>query len=222
MKNLALVAGFSLVVDPRWSVDADLKFAKDHIGGNSNNFSYRTFEFQGRRLFLDDLIGDFVSLSAGISGKVASTSELSDLLQIEPSKLSTSLHITVGKEFLSSKNGFLHLYAVGLVGAGQAASSWVKGALHAEYVIGSEDQDNQKISIYLCNGKGLGTKHLKLDSNRPYAHSNWRYIDVGISYAYSLYGYGTLGASISKRIEARSCPRKAISAAITLTIPFAL
>lgn len=109
LKSDALIAGFSLVVDPRWSIDTDFKFAKDHNGRRGSSFSYRAFELQARRLFLDDLIGDPISLSAGISGKVASQPELRDLLQIEPSKLSTSLHITLGKEFFSSKNGFTPL-----------------------------------------------------------------------------------------------------------------
>lgn len=67
--------GLDFSPSPEWSLDTDLQFADT----TQQSFNFRTAAIQARYLWLDDIVGDRVSLTTGANIRITNTSSLKDV-----------------------------------------------------------------------------------------------------------------------------------------------
>ncbi|MBI3900654.1 MAG: hypothetical protein HY324_00725, partial [Chlamydiia bacterium] len=103
---------FSL--SPVWSVDADVQFADT----TAVPFNFRTAAVQGRYLWLDDIVGDPISLATGVSTRVTSSEGLKDISCPSFANVDIEVNLAFGKEFVSGYTWRYRAWGYGAVGHG--------------------------------------------------------------------------------------------------------
>ncbi|HLB52085.1 MAG TPA: hypothetical protein VJK48_00030 [Chlamydiales bacterium] len=202
---------FSL--SPEWSVDADLQFADT----TAVPFSFRTAAVQGRYLWLDDIIGDPISLSTGASARFTSSKGLSDISCPSFANLDLEVNVALGKEFISGYTWRYRTWAYGAIGQGNRGSPWVKGIVAFEM----NCRDLHKWALYTegTNAYGRHT-HINVERFYGYAKIREKLIDVGARYGYRMGVWGTLRFDYLYRVLAKSAPQNVNTVMVSWLLPF--
>jgi len=200
---------------PEWSVDSEIQFADT----TQQNFNFRSFAAQARYLWLDDIIGDRISLATGLSARFTNTDSLHDVSCPYHANCDIELNLAFGKEFDASEYWAWRFWGYGAVGHANKGSPWVRGifALEANY----DDQHKFGVLAEGINGYG-GHTTVHTDRFDGYAKIRQKAIDVGVRYGYRLGVYGTLRFSYMRRVLAKSCPEQVNAFIFSYLLPFSL
>lgn len=198
-----------------WSIDFDLQFADT----TKMPFNFRTAAIQGRYLWLDDIIGDPISLSTGASARVTGTSSLKDVSCPSHGNLDLEIHCALGKEFTAGYHWRYRLWGFGAVGHANRGSPWVRGIVSFEI----NQSDEHKWALYASGINGYG-RHLHIDVNHffGYAKIREKVIDVGARYGYRMGVWGTVRFDYLHRVLAKSAPQRVNTAVVSWLLPFSI
>ncbi|MBX7066014.1 MAG: hypothetical protein K1X28_02170 [Parachlamydiales bacterium] len=200
---------------PEWSVDTELQIADT----TKQNFNFRSLAAQARYLWLDDIIGDRVSLATGASIRFTNTDSLRDVSCPSHANFDFELNFAFGKEFDISECWAWRFWGYGAVGQANRGSPWVRGilALEANY------DDRHKFGVLADGANGYG-RHTTvfIDDFDGYAKIRYKAIDVGVRYGYRLGVYGTLRFSYMRRVLAKSYPEQVNAFIFSYLLPFSL
>ena len=205
--------GLDFSPSPIWSVDFDIQLADT----TKTPFSFRTIAAQGRYLWMDDIIGDPISLVTGVSGRFTTSKNLKDISCPSHGNVDIELNVSLGKEFEASNNWLFRTWFYGALGHANRGSPWVRGILSLETNI----DDSHKIALFAEGINGYG-RHARVDINRFYGYAKVREkaVDVGIRYGYTIGVWGTLRAEYSRRVLAKSAPQYVNFYSVSYLLPF--
>jgi hypothetical protein len=207
--------GLDFSVSPHWSLDTDIQFADT----TQMSFNFRTVAFQARYLWLDDIVGDAVSLATGANVRVVSTDSLKDVSCPYYGNADFEANIAMGKEFDVSDECRFRVWGFGAVGHANRGSPWVKAIFSLETNI----EDLHKLAFYAEGSSSYGSQtRVNIDHFHGYAKIRQKSIDLGIRYGYRIGVWGTMRFEYVRRVLAKSCPQNVNSFVVSFLLPFSL
>ena len=207
----------ALTVWPRWNLEAEL------ILNNSNDidFAYEASFITGRYQWLDDLTGDPVSLTTGVTANFPGNRFMHDFHDFYVGDYNIELHLALGKElpYCSLETWKGRVWAYGAYGFANRGSCWARaiGAIDWRFI------PCTYLRVFSDFLYGFGSDNLisKQDFT-GYASVGYRSVDIGAKAGYHLTPYGTLALVGSYNLYARNFPIHSYTAMVELLIPFSL
>jgi hypothetical protein len=205
--------GLDFSPTPEWSIDTDIQIADT----TKQNFNFRSVAIQARYLWLDDIVGDKLSLTTGANARFTNTDSLRDVSCPYHANFDFEVNFSLGKEFDVSDEWALRLWAFGAIGHANKGSPWARGILALE--TNYEDQHKFALLAEGINGYGRHTT-VYIDDFDGYAKIRQKAVDVGIRYGYRMGVWGTLRAAYTRRVLAKSCPEQVNTFIFSYLLPF--
>ena len=211
--NYLLSFDLGLTTTPYWEFAMSVEFDKSP----DKKFGFGSFAFQARKLWLDDIIGDFVSLNTFFDVRYTGHKTITDVSTFYGGDLDFKGNISIGKEFDYKEFWRYRIWACGSIGIANIGSPWLMG----HFAIETNYQDKHKGSIFCSLRRGYGSqKKIDIDHFHGYARIREKHVDVGINYGLGLDTWGTLQAQYVRRVYAKRCPENVNFFYIAYNIPF--
>jgi hypothetical protein len=207
--------GLDFSPTPEWSVDTDVQMADT----TQQKFNFRSFAAQARYLWLDDIIGDKISLATGGNIRFTNSDSLHDVSCPYHTNCDFELNFALGKEFDVSDALAWRMWAFGAVGHGIWGSPWVRAILALE----TNYNDRHKFGLLAEGSNGYGGhRTVFIDDFDGYAKIRQKSIDVAVRYGYRVGVWGTLRFEYARRVLAKSCPQNVNTFIFSYLLPFSL
>lgn len=195
------------------AIDVDIGFADTPI----QKMGYRSSAVQLRYQFLDDIVGDFVTITTGAIFRGVSRHGLKDPSCPYHSDVNGSLNLSVGKEW--SKNQYWISRVFGYLDGGMAnhGSGWI------QYLVSAQANINNchRFGIFNEGYFGFGSKEtLNIDHFHGYGSIHHQSLDVGARYSYVFPIWGHLTFAYTRRVYAKLFPQDANFFTVSYTLPF--
>lgn len=205
--------GLDFSPSPVWSVDGDIQFADT----TAMSFNFRSIAVQARYLWLDDIIGDPISLVTGANVRLTSSRSLKDISCPSHGNVDFEVNFALGKEFEASNSWLFRAWFYGAVGHANRGSPWVRGIVSLETNI----EDQHKWALYAEGINGYGRHvHVDIDHFYGYAKVREKAIDLGVRYGYRMDVWGTLRFEYIRRVLAKSAPQRVNTFMVSYLLPF--
>ena len=117
-----LQLGLEFSPSPEWSLDGEIQLADT----SAAHFNFRSGAFQARYLWLDDIVGDSISLDTGASIRATSSTSLHDVSCPSHGNVDFELNFSLGKELDVSDTWRWRLWGFGAVGHANRGAPWVR------------------------------------------------------------------------------------------------
>ena len=206
---------FSFVPTQWWSFDAEGEFAHTKI----QSWGLRSIAAQLRTLWLDDILGDIVSLATGIDFRYVSHHSLKDVSSPYHAKYDLELNLALGKEWDCGIYWRYRPYIYGAVGQGTRGAPWIKGIVAFE----GNRLDRHQYGIYVTGYFGFGKRdHVFINHFDGYAHIHHQSVDLTLEYRYLTDCWGHLSAAYTYRPYAHLFPSHLNAITLRYTLPFSL
>lgn len=214
-KSNVVYLGLDFSPTPEWSIDSELQLADT----SQQKFNFRSFAAQARYLWLDDIVGDRISLATGANARFTNTDSLHDVSCPYHANFDFELNIAFGKEFDVSDCWAWRFWGYGAVGQANKGSPWVRGILSLE----ANYDDRHKFAVFADGNNGYG-RHTTvfIDDFDGYAKIRYKSIDLGARYGYRMGSYGTLRFAYLHRVLSKSCPQQVNAFVFSYMLPFSL
>lgn len=208
-----VLVGLGMSPYMNWDCDVEIEF----VNTPRQPFSYGNAAIQGRYLFLNDTIGDPVSLSAGVSVREVSARSVRDVSSPYHYYCNFELSGAIGKEWDRGPNWLYRSYAWGALGMANKGSPWARSYLAVECNI----QDRHQIALFGDGYFGFGNqKEVDTYNFHGYASIHHQSVDLGISYKYRFPLWGSLLFSYERRVYAFSFPQDVNFFFLRYELPF--
>jgi len=208
-----LYFGLDFSFTPQWTFDWDLQFTETP----RQSFSFRSTAWQFRYLWLDDIIGDLVSLSTGANIRYTSSRSIHDISTPYPAPVDFELNFSVGKEFDYLQDWRFRFWGFGALGQGSRGSPWLRATLAFE----GNYYDEHKWALFSYFSHGFGRKTtVNIANFNGYARIRQKSIDIGASYGFRMLVYGTIRVSYVRRVLAKRCPSRVNFFTLSYLLPF--
>lgn len=206
---------FDLTAPDTWNYEIELECADT----TSVSWGYRSFALQVRKLWLDDVCGDLISLTTGLSIRDASNRMRRALSTPYHSRVNFELQTVFGKEWSRSCFWMFRTYGVIAVGQGTSGSPWLKGDLY----LGYNHCDIHQFELYGKSYWGFGSLSSVSTSHfKGWQNTRHQSIDLGASYACTFDCYGKLRLDYQHRVYALSYPEHANIFTLSYELPFSI
>lgn len=173
----------------------------------------------GRYQWLDDVLGDPVSLVTGVTAIQTLKIARHDLSNFYHGGIEGEFHLAVGRETSCQQFWISRLWGLFAIGVADLGSPWIR----ADVAWDHNGWDDHEFSLFARSLWGLGGENLNLEKRfkgyGPIAHQS---IDLGIRYSFLLENGGFVGIGYSYRVYANNCPRCVNQCYASLLYPFGL
>ncbi|HSX14073.1 MAG TPA: hypothetical protein VLE96_06625 [Chlamydiales bacterium] len=205
--------GLDFSPSPVWSIDGDMQLADT----SASSFYFRSIAFQARYLWLDDIIGDPISLATGGSIRATTSEGLRDISCPSHGNVDFELNLAFGKEFEASNCWLFRTWFYAAIGHANRGSPWVRGIISLETNI----DDRHKWALFAEGINGYG-RHVHVDIEHFYGYARIREkaVDLGIRYGYRLDVWGTIRLEYFHRVLAKSAPKDVNTFIVSYLLPF--
>jgi hypothetical protein len=206
---------FTVSPSPNWEVDAEVEFADTP----RQSMGLRSGALQAKYLWLDDVMGDPVSLTTGVSARGVSRHSVRDVSSPYHYYGNFEINSSVGREWDRGFDWRLRLWGFGAVGMANRGSPWARafamfqGNLHSAHRFGVFTEG------YFGFG---GQKRVNVDHFEGYAKIHHQSIDLGVEYTYVFEVWGHLSFAYTRRFFARSFPENVNFFTVRYLLPFSL
>jgi len=200
----------------RWAVELEISAAATH----HRNFSLSDISLTGRYQWKDDIIGDAVSLTTGLTVSHVFEIALHDISCFYHGGIQLEGHVAVGKEFCLCQQFWISR-AWGVLGLGIAdhGSPWVRFDAAWEHNV----WDCHRFRIFADSLWGLGRNNLSLKHHfHGYGPIHHQSIDLGFAYSHHFEAGAIVDLGYSYRVHAHDCPERVNKIFISLLYPFGL
>jgi len=171
-----------------------------------------------RYRLMNDLAGDPVSLTAGLTTSLSTPSRVKDMSTLQHGVLDTTLQLAVGREFVIHAGDYYKAWALAYSGLASSGSPWIGLEAHWGRVFSHE---THAFDLFFRAEKGLSDHKLhKISQFHSYSRLDYQYEELGLCYTYKERGFGSLYIEATTRLHAKYCPRHTWSARVGLLIPF--
>ncbi|MGD2168948.1 MAG: hypothetical protein PVI40_01740 [Chlamydiota bacterium] len=208
-----LFADLELSPSPHLSIDSEIEFTDTP----RQSFSFRSYALQGRYLWLDDIVGDPITLATGLNGRFTSSRSLKDVSSPYHGNVDFEANVAIGKEFDQGGYWRFRIWGMGVIGLANKGSPWFEGLLAIE---GNYDDDH-KWGLFLDGGHGYGRKtQIDISNFYGYGRVRYKYIDITGRYGVRLGVWGTLRFEYTRRLLAKLYPEKVNFFTVSYLLPF--
>ena len=211
--RIALNAGVQFW--PNW----EMQLESDFLHSLKLNWGLERFGLQLRHIFLDDVIGDPMSLSLGLQGFYVPTRSMRNVSVPYHGQGNAELGIAIGKEIDRLYDWLFRFW--GFLGLGMAnrGSPWIRPCVAVE-------MKGKKRYIFKAFTEfygGLGDdQNVNINDFSGYGKIAHRSIDLGLNWTYLFAIWGDLHCAVSYRLYAHSFPKHASNISITYQLPFSI
>jgi hypothetical protein len=195
------------------SVDVDLEFADTPI----QKMGYRSSAVQARYQWLDDIVGDFATITTGAIFRGVSRHGLKDPSCPYHSDVNGALNFSIGKEWDKDQYWTVRMFGYG---AGGIANH---GSCFAHYLVSIQTNTHNHHRFGLFNEGYFGFGHkesLNIDRFHGYASIHHQSLDVGIRYSYVFPIWGHFTLMYTRRVYAKLFPQDVNFFTMSYTLPF--
>jgi len=210
-----LGAGIDLTAPETWNYEMEIEFADT----SSVSWGYRSFALQVRKLWLDDVCCDPISLSTGLVYRDASSRMRKALSTPYHGRGNFEFHTAIGKEWGVGPYWYFRVFGLAAVGQATQGSPWLRGDLF----FWGNFRNCHQWRLYAKSYFGLGSKRdVFIEDFDGWGKIGHHSVDLGASYRFRLGLYGTLRFDYVRRIYARSYPEKVNFFVFTFRFPFSV
>ena len=207
--------GLDVTVPDTWNWEVELEFADT----TRVDWGYRSTALQVRKLWLDDVAGDPISLCSGFVYRDSSSRMRRAFSTPYHARANFEFNTALGKEWSQGPCWIFRTFALAAIGQGTKGSPWFRGDLFFLWNL----QDCHAFRLYMQSYIGIGSKEtVKTKHFNGWANIAHRSIDLGASYAYRFGVYGSLRFDYLYRVFARSYPEKVNFFYFTYDFPFSV
>ncbi len=195
----------------------DLEAAVNMARTPHQTYGFRSAALQARCLFLDDIAGDPVTITAALNTRAVGGRATRDVSSPYASYWNGEASISVGKEFTKDQNWKTRGYLFGSVGLANHGSFWNRYRVSFEARI----LKNQTLEAFSVGYFGYGSeKSVDIEHFKGWGFIHHRSIDIGAKYSYLIDLWGDLSVSYACRVWAYSYPEREQTVQISYTLPF--
>jgi hypothetical protein len=180
-------------------------------------FSFRSIAVQAKKLFLDDIVGDVVSLTSSFSLRYISPRSKKDISSPYGSDVDFEAHVAIGKEIDSNSYWRFRFWADAGVGIANQGSPWLKGK--ASFEGNFDDRHRWAVLAKVKHGYGKNTK-IVINNFKGYSRYRERFVDLCFCYGFRLGVWGTFKAEYDRRLLAKVCPENVNTFVFSYNLPF--
>lgn len=187
------------VVQPELSLAAEATLARTR----RQSWSVDHIRLQGRYMWLDDIVGDPISLTTGVNFTQAFKHSLHDISSFHHGTAEAELFLSFGKETSQGEIWMKRWWGVlGIGSAVNRGSPWLRGRFAYEW----RTCQNQEWRLFIHSLCGLGHRPLVPCDFHGYSSVQHQSIDVGGRYTYLIDFVGSLSVEYAYRVHARNFP----------------
>lgn len=208
-----LALGCEVTVPPTWNYQVEVDFADT----TPISWGYRSAAIQVTKLWFDDVCGDLLSLTTGISYRDSSARLRRALTTPFHARGNFELHAAAGKEWSERCDWIFRTYGTVAIGQGTRGAAWFRGDLFFWWNF----CDVHQLRFYAKSYFGLGKQDtVPLPDFRGWSRIGHQSIDLGGSYRYQFDCFGSLRLDYLYRVYARSYPERVHCLLLTYNFPF--
>lgn len=176
------------------------------------------FRLALRYMWLDDLLGDRISLTTGAILTQSFANSLPDISSFHHGRSEAELFVSVGRENSGEETWISRWWGVGGIGFAERGSPWLRGNIAYEYRFAPV----QEVRLFVNSLWGLGHKRLRIHDFHGYGSLQHQSVDVGIRYTHLIRYFGSVALEYSNRRYARNFPAQVHCVLFTFLFTFSL
>lgn len=200
---------------PSWNAEAEIRLSH----AKEIDFAFESGRLSLRHALLDDIIGDPVSLTIGISTYFAASRFLKNFAFPYHGNLNIELHAAIGKERSCGNDWSSRKFTYGAIGLANKGFPWLHflSAYEKRFSLLSSG------GLYVDALFGLGDKNICIDTSfNGYADINHRNINLGAYYTRQVGVLGSLTLGLWYMPYSRNFIQNEVGAIASFLIPFSL
>lgn len=210
-----LIFDLSVSPLPQWEFSADIEFADTP----RQSMGLRSYALQGKYLWLNDVVGDPVSLTTGLNVREVSGHSLKDVSCPYHFHTNIELNASIGREWSRGFNWHLRLWGFGALGMANRGYPWTRAFTTLE----GQWKGAHRLGLFSEWYAGLGGHAtVNTDHFNGYAQIRHRNCDVGLTYTYIFEVWGRISVAYTRRVFARSFPENVNFFTLRYTLPFSM
>ncbi len=200
--------------DPALSGEAEILFADTRY----RDFGFDSGKVTGRYLLLDDIVGDPVSLTMGLSLAFPIYRGLHDISSLHHGMIETEAHLAIGKEYSYLNQWHQRQYALLGVGIATQGSPWLHFLCSWEkrLCVG------WTFELFAKSLLGFGKRKVHVSKFNGYGAIAHRSLDLGAKINYILDFSGVVTFEYVYRVLARNYPQNTHLVQLMYFYPFSL
>lgn len=208
----------SLALSPvsQWNGEVELLVAHTRAQG----FQVAHLRATGRYLWLDDVVGDPISLTTGLSLTVPVKTSQQDISLGYHGDVEVEGHVAIGREITCCDTWLARAWVVGFAGIANIGSPWAGG----EFAVEGNLCDTHRFRAFARGRCGFGDECLDVtqDPFQSYARIGHRNVDVGARYTYVMCCGSQLSVEYFQRIYSHNYPDNVHAIGVCYFWPFSL
>lgn len=198
------------------SIAAELEFVA--LESRHRSFGMDAIRFTGRYRWMNDIVGDPVSLSTGVTLSTIFPPARRNIATFDHGGVACEGHIAVGREMSCLQYWTSRLWGVFAVGIADVGSPWLRGNIAWEH----NWCDTHRVQLSADSIWGLGGDHLNQRYFHGYGSVGYQAVDLGVRYSYQC-NYGPLlSIGYGYRVYARNSPQNVNFVLVRLEYPISL
>lgn len=197
------------------AIDGELEIVL--AGTHHRHFGFDSARATLRNQWMDDVVGDPVSLATGLTGIQACQESLHDPSSFHHGKLEGEIHLSLGIEAGCYSTWTSRCWGFFALGSADVGSPWIRGDLAWEHL---SDGQRTQIRVFTNTCWGLGGRSFKLQKFHGYGPIAHQSIDIGLRYSYDFDIWGVLALEYTYRPYARNFPQYTNRFSINYTFPY--
>lgn len=182
-------------------------------------FGMDSIKLTGRYRWLNDIVGEPVSLVTGLTISQVFKPGLRNLSSFHHGGIECEAHASVGREKSFMQFWLSRYWAIFGIGVADMGYPWITGNLAWEHNF----CERHHLRVFANSLWGLG--HHRLQADFPfhgYGLIRHQFIDVGARYAFVFERTGTLNLEYAYRVFGRNCPKAVNLVYLSIIYPFGL
>ncbi len=209
-----LTTSLALAAKPDFSLDIEATAARTRRQSGSID----QIRLNGRIVWLDDIVGDPITLTTGVGFIQAFDWSVKDISSFHHGRSEAEMFLSVGKEWAEDDQWTSRTWAVAALGSAIRGSPWIRfDVAYAKRV-----KLCHEFELFAHTLWGLGRKQLHRDHFHGYGSIHHQSIDVGCRYTYLIEFFGSASIEYAKRIYAHHFPVQAHQISLSLLYTFGL
>ncbi len=209
-----LVAGVGMATLSEWAGDMDIELARTP----RFPWGFRSVGAQLRKQWFNDIVGDFATLTTGLTLRIVPPKPLTDVSTPYHYKFNGEFNVAIGKEWSHDIYWRGRIYNFTGIGVANRGSFWVRSMC----VLGLNREDKLQFQTFILYYRGFGDQigvNTKTSQFNGWKVIDHRSLDWGLSFRYAIKDRGVLTFEVSRRLYARSYPEKVTFFVLRYDIP---
>ncbi len=209
-----LTTSLALAAKPDFSLDVEATAARTRRQSGSID----QIRLNGRIVWLDDIVGDPVTLTTGAGFIQAFDWSLKDKSSFHHGRSEAEIFLSVGKEWAQGDQWISRAWAMAALGSAARGSPWMR----YDMAYAQRIKQCHEFEFFVHTLWGLGSKQLHRSHFHGYGAIDHQSIDLGCRYTYLIQFFGSASIEYAKRVYARNFPVQAHQISLSLLYTFGL